>query len=404
METRSSATGLVLAGAAALGAYEAGVLQHLCGPVARDVGRERLFDVVSGTSAGAINASAVAAFADRPLWGAQHTCQTWSGLRLGRVLRPSAIELLRMTIESTDVTARLGRALRGGMARGGFLDPGPIERLLAAALPIDRIDRNLADGRLRAIAISVTHVATGRASVFFQTARPTAPWTPEGGRAVRTRLTLTHAMASAAIPLVLPPVMIDGDLYCDGGLRQLVPLSPSIHLGARRVLVINPLSPVTADGEATRRAASTSLFYLAGKALNALFVDRTEIDVTRLEQLTAVLRAGRRRYGPAFEAEINDELAELGAPPLHEVIALRIGPSRDLGQMAAEYARSPELARRERSVIAWVMRGLAELGPTRTGDLLSYLMFDGGFAAELIALGERDARTHHDELCAFFAP
>jgi NTE family protein len=171
-----------------------------------------------------------------------------------------------------------------------------------------------------------------------------------------------------------------------------VPLSPSIHLGARRLLVINPLAP--AGGvldEQARRAASTSPFYLAGKALNALFVDRTEVDLARLEQLTAVLRAGRRRYGLAFEAEINAELARDGAAPLHAVTALRIGPSRDLGQLAAEYAAGPELARREHGIVAQLMRCLAEAGPTHTGDLLSYLLFDGGFAAELIALGRADA-------------
>jgi NTE family protein len=168
--------------------------------------------------------------------------------------------------------------------------------------------------------------------------------------------------------------------------------------------VINPLGPTGGPAEQqARRAASTSPFYLAGKALNALFVDRTEVDLSRLEQITAVLRAGRRRYGPSFEAEINAELQREAAAPLHEVTAFRIGPSRDLGLLAAEFAASPELARRERGILARLMRCLAVAGPTRTGDLLSYLMFDGSFAGELIALGRADARRHHAELCEFLA-
>lgn len=404
MSRSIDSTGVVLAGAAALGAYEAGVLHQVVDAVARDVGAPYLLDVVSGTSAGAINATAFAAFADRPQWGAARLCDAWSGLRLGHVLRPSAVELLRSIVDASDVSSRLARALRIRRAHGGFLDPRPLTKLLSDALPIDRIATHLASGALRGVAVSATHVATGHAAVFYQTACPVPPWQADGTIAIPTQLSVAHAMASAAIPLLLPPVTIDGDLYCDGGLRQVVPMSPSIHLGARRLLVINPLAPPGgASDERARREASTSPFYLAGKALNALFVDRTEVDLMRLEQVSAVLRAGRRRYGPAFEAELNAELARDRCAPLHEVSTLRIGPSRDLGRLAAEYAASPELARRERGIVAHVMRCLAESGAARTGDLLSYLLFDGGFAAELIALGRADAHRMHDALCAFFA-
>jgi NTE family protein len=396
---------VVLAGAAALGAYEAGVLDHIAGAVARDVGTPRLFDVVSGTSAGAINAVAFAAFADRLAWGTARLCDAWSAIRLGRVLRPSAVELLRSIIDASDVSSRLARVLRIRRARGGLLDPQPIAQLLADALPIDRLARHLTSGVLRGVAISTTHVATGRAAVFYQTGLPVPPWQADGAIAIPAHLSIEHALASAAIPLLLPPVAIGGDLYCDGGLRQMVPLSPSLHLGARRLLVINPLAPLGGlPEEQARREASASPLYLAGKALNALFVDRTEVDLIRLEQLSAVLRAGRRRFGPTFEAELNAELTRDHHAPLHEVATLRIGPSRDLGGLAAEYATSPELARRERGVVAHVMRCLAEAGPTRAGDLLSYLLFDGGFAAELVALGRADARRMHDALCKLLTP
>jgi NTE family protein len=399
------ATGVVLAGAAALGAYEAGVLQHIVDAVARDLERPQLFDIVSGTSAGAINAAALAAFADRPAYGADRACTAWSELRLGQVLRPSAIELLLALVESRSASSRLSHALRIRGARGGLLDPQPITKLLTALLPIDRVGAHLAAGILRGVAISATHIATGRATVFYQTARPLGPWHADRGGAmpVPSKLGLVHAMASAAIPLLFPPVMIDGDLYCDGGLRQMVPLSPSVHLGADRLLVINPLTTYDGVDEAGElRAVTTSPFYLAGKALNALFADRTEVDLARVEQLTGVLRAGRRRYGPTFDAEINAELQRVGAAPLREVSALRIDPSRDLGRLAAEYVTSRAFAKRERGVIGRLMRCLADAGPTRTGDLLSYLLFDGGFAAELIALGKSDARARHSEICAFF--
>lgn len=404
-----AASGIVLAGAAALGAYEAGVLDHVTSAVARDVGRTHLFEVVSGASAGAINAVALATFTDHPNVAATRLCQTWAGLELGRVIRPSALELLWLLLDVGGAPSRLWRAMRIRQARGGLLDPRPITHLLTRTVPIARLRDNLAAGHLRGIAISTTHVGTGRATVFYQARRSESAWAGDASTVlVSARIGVIHAIASAAIPLLFPPVQIDGDLYCDGGLRQMVPLSPSIHLGARRLLVINPLaqSPrATADApetQAARRAASTSPLYLGGKALNALFADRTEVDLARLEQLTSVLRAGRRRFGPAFEAEINDELARAGAAPMSEITALRLDPSRDLGQLAADYATSDDFARRERGAVGRLLRFVAERGAIRAGDLLSYLLFDGGFASALIALGRADARARHDELCAFF--
>jgi len=406
----NEASGVVLAGAAALGAYEAGVLDHVMGAVAREIGRPNLFEVISGTSAGAINAAALATYIDDPKVATARLCATWAGLQLGRVIRPSALEILWLLLDVGGAPSRLWRAMRIRRARGGLLDPSPIVELLTRELPIGRLQANLAAHRLRGIAIVTTHVGTGRATVFYQTARPGSRWVGDASMdPVNARIGIVHAVASAAIPLLFPPVLIDGDLYCDGGLRQMVPLSPSIHLGARRLLVVNPLAQTprfdTADPavQQARRDAATSPLYLAGKALNALFADRTEVDLARLEQLTGVLRAGRRRYGPAFEAEINHELARAGALPLREITALRIDPSRELGQLAAEYATSAAFAKRERGAVGRVLQCIAERGEVRGGDLLSYLLFDGGFASELIALGRADARARHSELCEFFA-
>ena len=395
----TESSGIVLAGASALGAYEAGVLDYVTSVVAREVGRASLFDIISGTSAGAINATAFATFADDPAAGAARLCKTWSELVLRRVVRPSATELLLFALEAPGPPSRLARALALRRASGGLLDPRSISEMLARLVPVERIREHLRTRRLTGLAISATHVATGRAAVFYETATPLAPWRSIDEVPRPTTITVEHAMASASIPLVFPPVWIDGELYCDGGLRQMVPLSPSLHLGARRLLVINPVAKTDIDDSQARVEASTSPLYLAGKALNALFLDRTEVDVARVDQLSAVLRAGRRRFGPRFDADIDDELRAMGENPIHEVETLRIGPSRDLGKLACDVLTSPEFAKRERGFVGTVMRWLAQAGATRTGDLLSYLLFDGAFASELIALGRSDARAHHAELC-----
>ena len=397
-------SGVVLAGAAALGAYEAGVLDHVVRRVGPEVGRRQLFDVISGTSAGAINAAELAAFADDPAAGATRLCETWSELVLGQTIRPATVELLLLALEAPGVPSQLARALKLRSARGGLFDPRSITSLLTRKLPLHRVGDHLVAGRLRALALSATHVATGKAAVFYQTAGEVAPWTSnDDSILIPTEIGVVHAMASAAIPLVFPPVVIGGEIYCDGGLRQLVPLSPSLHLGARRLLVVNPLAKQEVSDDQARRDATTSPLYLAGKALNALFLDRTEVDVARVDQLSNVLRAGRRRFGPTFDAELNAELGRMHVNPLHEVTTLRIGPSRDLGKLAVELVTSSAFAKRERGLVGHAMRCLAQSGPTRTGDLLSYLLFDGAFAAELIALGRADARAHHAELCELFA-
>jgi NTE family protein len=398
-------TGIVLAGAAALGAYEAGVAHYILDEVARELEQPHLLDVICGTSAGAINATALATFADQPRYGATQTCDAWRGLQLGRILRPSAVELLLAAVEARGPTARLARALHIRRARGGLLDPRPIVKLLTELLPTGRISDHIAAGLLRGIAISATHIATGRAAVFYEAPERIPAWLADPAMIpIPTRVGISHAMASAAIPLLFPPVEIDGDRYCDGGLRQMVPLAPSIRLGADRLVVINPLTPANdVFDEEARREAATSPLYLAGKALNALFVDRTEVDLARLDQLTAILRAGERRFGARFQSELNAELLRDGVAPIREVVTLRIDPSRDLGRIAAEYVSSKQFARRERGAIGRLMRCLAESGPTRAGDLLSYLLFDGGYASELIALGRADARVRHSELCAFLS-
>jgi NTE family protein len=156
----------------------------------------------------------------------------------------------------------------------------------------------------------------------------------------------------------------------------------------------------TAEG--LRRDAVTSPLYLAGKAMNAFFFDRIDADLARLSQINDILRAGCQRFGPAFQADLNDELARLGSGPLRSVQAVRIDPSRPLGTLAVEHVASRAFARRARGPIGQLLRCLADRDPTHSGDLLSYILFDGAFAAELIELGRGDAAAHHDELCDLF--
>jgi len=400
--SRQPRVGLVLAGAAALGAYEIGVMSHVLEEVSRDVGMSTMPVVVSGTSAGGINAAALAAFADDPLEGVKQVRDAWEELRLANAVRPSTVELLSMLLDVVGTPAGLRRAMHALTIRGGLLDPTPIEHQIAKA-PLERIPELLRRGVLRGVAVSATRVSNGDAVVFHDGVQ-VEPWSVhELVVPVATHLRLEHVKASAAIPLLFPPVRIGDDLFCDGGLRQLVPLSPAIHLGAKRLLVVNPLPATRPLPPDTRDIIMTSPLYLAGKAMNALFADRVEVDLARLEHTNALLRAGRRRYGAGFEREINAELVREGQDEVHEIAAVAIEPTRDLGAMAAAYVVSREFEKRAPGTPGFVFRWLADGDPQRAGDLLGYLLFDGGFTSQLIEQGRADAKARHEELCALFA-
>ncbi|HVV87812.1 MAG TPA: patatin-like phospholipase family protein [Kofleriaceae bacterium] len=391
---------LVLSGAAALGAYQVGVLDHLLGELGGELGAPPSIDILSGTSAGAINAAALASGAAHPTEAVGRLADAWTGLQLERVLRPSAIELLAMVADVGAAPARLQRALAALGARGGLVDTDAIERLCVAAARPARIQQNLEEGRLLALAVAATQVATGQATVFHQgRARLRLH---AGPSMVDTRIGPRHVLASAAVPLLFPAVTIDGELYCDGGLRHLVPLSPALHLGARRVLMVSATSAAAAGAqvESARRSAAGSPLYLAGKALDALFTDGVDSDLDRMLHVNALLEAGRRRFGPSFAAQLDGELAAMGVPPVRPIEVVHLRPSCDLGALAAEYVASAAAARRMRGGVARAFRRLIDRDPVRAGGVLAYLLFDGGFAGELIALGRADARARHAELRA----
>ncbi|HZU83125.1 MAG TPA: patatin-like phospholipase family protein [Polyangiaceae bacterium] len=400
----TSRVGLVLAGGSARAAYEVGVVCYVLEEVSRSLGRDVPLDVISGTSAGSINALMLAAHADRPRERGAMLAQRWTDLRLEEVVRPSPKEILH-------IAARLlGRAARPDPSqgrRGGAFDPSGIERIVQESVPPGAITEHMQKGRLAALSISTTHVASGRTVVFVQRREGgTPPWGGDRTMAARAaRIGPEHALASAAVPLLFPAVEIDGQFYCDGGLRQNVPLSPARRLGADGLIVINPRyireeSPSSALAESREHAYPDPLF-VVGKAMNALLLDRIENDIRRLQKLNAVLDAGTRRFGQRYVAALNEELGRRGESALRPLEVVYVRASEDIGVLAAEYVRSAEFAKRARGFLGRVLRRIAE-GESEA-DFLSYVLFDGVFAGRLIEIGRSDARARHDELVRFFA-
>jgi NTE family protein len=397
---RQGRIGLILAGGAARGAYEVGVVQYILEEVARSLGRDVPLDILCGTSVGALNACVLAAFADEPRARAARLAEHWTSLRIQDLLRPDGGEVLGL------LRGLLGR-LPVRMAtprRGGIFKPAGLENLLHTAIPWRRIDEHVAQGRLLGLSVSTTHVATGHTVVFVQRHGGMPRWGHDPTLTARAaRIRMQHALASAAIPILFPAVHIDGDLYCDGGLRQNVPLSPARRMGADSLIVINPhyIGPSPLGGVSLRahEQAFTNPLFLIGKALNALLLDRIDNDIERLRRINGILEAGCRRYGPDFLRAINEELGGDAGRAVRILRAVVVRSSRDIGVMSAEYVRSPGFAGRAPGVLGRLMRHLAEYVPG-DADFLSYLLFDGEFARQLIELGRADARARHEELCA----
>jgi NTE family protein len=406
---------LVLAGGAARGAYEVGVVDYVLEKVAHDVGPIR-FDIMCGTSVGALNACGLAAFADDGAKSAQRLANIWQKLDVTQLVSFDVKGVLGMG------KRWLGRGTPQIPAReGGLIDPTGLENLITNAIPFDHIKENLKAGLVEAVTVSTTHVQSGRTVVFVERADGTIPrWSRDPTIEPRAAiLGPEHALASAAVPILFRAVRIDGEYHCDGGLRQNVPLSPARRLGADAVLIVNPRR-IDDDGLAEKNPAVEeqfpSPFFLLGKTLNALLLDRIDTDLARLEGINRILAAGTRAYGEDFIAKLNAELGHAERPSLHDhregepreprglrtMQATLVRASQDIGKMASEYVQSAHFSR-VGGFLGGLMRRIAESDSSNEADLLSYLLFDGPFAGQLIDLGRADAAAQHDDLCKFFS-
>ncbi len=395
-------TALVLSGGGARGAYEVGVLRYLREELPRRLGHMPRIDIVCGTSVGAINAAFIAATADDPTQQARRLERNWRALRIDQLIDLSMADLfrtVRLLMGGTPPAPRPGE-----LGAGGLLSTGGLQRFVLRRVPWKGISANIAAGHLESLSVSTTHVASGNTVVYVERrGGELPPWSRDPFvRARAARIGPQHVLASAAIPVLFSAVPLDGEFHCDGGLRQNTPISPALRLGADRVLVISlrhlPTPHEVAVTGAEREQSFPSPWFLFGKALNALLLDHTDHDLDRLHRMNGMLEGGIRAFGDRFVEELNRVLVPLRGQGMRLVRDLHICPSQDIGALAAVYAR------RERVASGLTGRAIRYLaGEASEADLLSYLLFDGDYAADLIELGHADARAREEELAAFFA-
>jgi NTE family protein len=401
---------VVLSGGGARGAYEAGVLYYIVETLPAFLGRPVRFDIICGSSVGAIHACFLAGHTGEP-GAVAELLDIWRGFEIEKVLRLTPFKLLSLPARLLGITRkpRPERAAEPGapVRIPGVLDFSPLERVIIDRVPWPRIGEKIAAGGLDAVAVATTEVKTGNTVIFVENREGRVDhWARDPFVVARAaRLAPEHALASAAIPLIFPAIRIGPNFYCDGSLRLNTPLSPALRLGADRVLVVG-MRYQRAAGEPPPVVAEESVgspAFLAGKVLNALLLDRVDYDADRLRLFNAVLEQGRRIYGEDFLVRINQPIVESRGTAYRIVRDLFLRPSRDLGVLAAECLAH----RRSRPQPgSWLSRIFLRYASKNTGeeaDFLSYLYFDGCYASHLIDLGIADAERQRDRLAAFFA-
>ncbi len=372
----SSEIGLVLSGGGARGAYQVGVLRQLA-----RMRPELELPVITGVSAGAINAAYLAQAPENFGRRAEDLARLWLGLEVHEVL-----DVKGTTLAANAMRWGL-RLISGGRSLApttrGLVDARPLGDLLARVLETDDrgalvgVERNLSAGRLEALAITATSYASGRSVTWVQ-GRQIELWERPDRSAMRSRIGLAHIQASAALPLLFPAVRVDGEWYGDGGIRLATPLAPAIHLGASRLLAISTrhARPRRAPEEPPARDYPPPA-QIAGTLLNAIFLDLLDQDAMHLDRINQLVRCS----GP-----MGGEFRPI------ELYVVR--PSADLGRLANEHeARLPRALR-------FMTRGLGTK-QSRSNDLLSLIMFQSDYLARLIELGERDALACQRDLLAF---
>lgn len=369
-------TALVLPGGGARGAFQVGVLKAIAELLPRS--SPNPFSVISGTSAGAVNSIVLASRARSLRSAVAELERVWGHFRCHHVYKTDHWTMLKSSLHW------MAALVLGGFGVGmptSLLNNTPLRDLLSRNVHFPRIRDAIEDGHLDAVAVTAAGYASARSTTFFEAADREAGWQRTRRLGVNTDLNLDHVMASVAVPYVFPPVRIGGEYFGDGAMRQATPLSPAVHLGADRILVIG-IRDETGGSENAEADSPPSFAQIAGYMLDTLFMDGLYSDLERITRINELLDV------------VSKDTLKVGDRPMRPIDTMLIVPSQDLRTIAERHREELPFA------IRALLRGVGGRSPGEN-KLLSFLLFEQAYTRELIDLGYHDALKVADELRDF---
>lgn len=392
----------MLSGGGARGAYEAGVVAGIMEVLKP---KRAPFDVLCGTSVGALNAAYLASHAHVPDMNAPGLISQWQALDLSRHLKLDMWGVLgrKGKLRKLPLTAA-DRETGPSFIGRSILHTGAIDELVQHAVLWDQLRENVQQGLVRALIVAALHITTGKTTLFAEMAGGATYKSTRDPR--RTPLvgpiSAEHVLASAAIPLLFPARRVGSEYYCDGGVRYNTPIAPAIRAGAERLVVISLLSETPDELDDTplerRLAAYESPIFLIGKVLNALLLDPLNYDLQILDRFNRLITTLEHALSPEDMARVNTVLEDNRGLAYRKVDTLVFRPSKDIGRMAR--ARSKQI--KSSMFSSWLLARTATLGTFWESDLLSFILFDKDFAHELIQLGRDDTVARAADIRRFF--
>ncbi|GMQ89387.1 MAG: patatin-like phospholipase family protein [Gammaproteobacteria bacterium] len=362
-----SVPGLILPGGGARNAYQAGVLRAITEILPADTGNP--FPVICGTSSGALNAAVLASHAMQFSEGVSHLTGIWENFSCDKVFYSDPWSALKSGLRwsTAFVTASLGRS-----APRSLLDNSPQRAFIESHIRLARIQQAIDSGALRALAVTASSYSSGHSICYFQGMDGLQPWQRTRRLGVSAEISIDHLMASSAIPLIFPAVWLNNEYHGDGSMRESAPLSPALHLGANRLLIIG-VRNTTPDElpSAGDNAPYPTIGQITGYMLDSLFMDSLDSDIERMNRINDTI------------SETPDKRVEFKDTTLRPIEFLTISPSKDVREIAQRHATGfPRSVR----LLLKTLGALTQEGR----PLVSYLLFEPGFCREMLELGYQD--------------
>lgn len=369
--------GLLLTGGGARAAYQVGVLCAIAELLPKDT--RNPFPVICGTSAGAINATSLAVAANNFYEGVQQLERVWANFHVRQVYRSDLIGVLKNGLRCL---ISLFSPEYGRHRAISLLDNAPLESLLLRRIPFRMIQHGIRTGALHALGITAWGYTSSQSVTFYQGAKSIKAWKRAQRVGVSTYIGVKHLMASSAIPFFFPAVKLNREFFGDGSMRQLTPISPALHLGAEKVLIIGLHKETDILPERISAPSYPSFAQIAGHAMNSIFVDSLDVDLERLQRINETLKM------------IPDDKLREKNIKLRPVETMMISPSVEINEIAQNFAQSLPTTMR------YLYRAVGAMNPNGS-TLLSYVLFEAPFCQALIELGRNDALRQREKILQF---